>query len=165
MVTPIQYSPFLNESLNKQSNLDQFDTLSIDSFDTLPDQQQSNNLSSSFVQQQPQPQQLNPSFSLFNGFTAEFKINKKTDKKMDDKQIQVDICYLPFDDNQMLNSNTQTNKFNSNKFRDIDAQVPTFFVLDDVFGNNFRRRSLIKRNEFKKADLFRSGKRFDLSSR
>lgn len=154
MVTPV-----LNES-NKQANsqLDEIDdTLSIDSFETLPIdlQQVSNQI------QNPTSLSNHPSFFLLNGFTAEFKFNKDA-KKADDKQIQVDIRYLPIENSKTSDlKNDQfksVERIRSNRFRDIDAQVPTFYVLDDLFGDNFKKRSSIKRKETFRTDLIRSGK-------
>lgn len=169
MVTPV-FNESLNNSsnfnnsnnINRQSNLEQFDTLSIDSFDTLPDTVSEKNYTTTSI---PTPF-LHPSLQLFNGFTAEFKINKngKIDhKKMNDKEIQVDIRYLPIDNeelNESLNDKKNTNindKLTNLENLDFDLQVPSFYVLDDLFGNNFKRKNIKNKN----LDLFRSGKSFE----
>ena len=99
-------TPIFNQSLNRAPN--ELDTISIDSFDTLPDTipidhqiQPAPNFFSSNPPHSPSsrppapPQLHHPSFLLLNGFTAEFKVNKNGQKETSDKQIQVDIRYLP----------------------------------------------------------------------
>ena len=96
-------TPIFNQSLNRAPN--ELDTISIDSFDTLPDPIPTSDHqiqpAPNFLSSDPQspssllPPQLHPSFFLLNGFTAEFKINKSDQKETCDKQIQVDIRYLP----------------------------------------------------------------------
>lgn len=119
-------TPIFSQSLNRTPN--ELDTISIDSFDTLPDtipidhqiQPAPNFLSSnppyspSFrPPPPPPPSQLHPSFVLLNGFTAEFKVNKSGQKETSDKQIQVDIRYLP-----MAGSGEDTSKNTGEQFAD-----------------------------------------------
>ena len=86
----------------------------------------------------------------------EFKNRNET--KTNDKQIQVDINYLPIESYPRVDEKFHVDlaSKNAGKFRDIDAQVPTFYVLDDVFGDHFKRRSMIKRTNRREV-LFRSG--------
>ena len=147
MVTPV-----FNESLNRQSNLEQFDAISIDSFDTLPDYSDIGN------QMPPEYNSFLPQSSLLNGFTVEFKIdnsNLKNDKKMIDKEIQVDLSCISLDKNYNCN-NCGYKYSNSTNSSNNDQHVPSFYVLDDLFGENFKRKRSFIRN--KNLELIRSGK-------
>lgn len=209
-------TPIFNQSLTRTAN--ELDTISIDSFDTLPDTmpisstdhqlhqiQQAPNFLTSNPQSDPSLRsQLHPSFVLLNGFTAEFKINKGGQKEYSDKQIQVDIRYLPMTGenfgeelggneplnvplnaslNSSLNALTYSSgaadfgrarqlpsekegsgsdsvKRRSNRFQRNDSQAPTFYVLDDLFGETSfkRKRSLLKGKPGPRDELLRPGK-------
>ena len=210
-------TPIFNQSLNRTPN--ELDTVSIDSFDTLPDplpidhqiRPAPNFLSSnpphspSSLLPPPPPLQSHPSFFLLNGFTAEFKINNSDRKGTSDKQVQVDIRYLPMTGdaencwtgcpertetkpNEQLNGKLNALRYPNgaadasgtraaglandkaffsengsvtkrpNRFQSDHSKVPTFYVLDDLFGEiDFKqRRSLIRGKP--RSEPFRPGK-------